>query len=185
MMIRKTFYALAFGLLALSACQDDEPSVEAVLRYDGENATGPFLEQGEHELAIHFPASTMADYTGRELTEVSFFVGDALPAQCQVRVYRGGTVSPGGLEYSFDVTDGLQTLRWNRHILSSPLALEGDDLWISVFVTHAVGQQSIGCDAGPRKDGGDWLYQEADGSWQTYQQRTTESVNWNIRGTTR
>ncbi len=185
MKIRKTYFTLAMGLLAFISCKDDGLSVDPVLRYDGENATGPFLEAGEHELAVRFPASMMADYVGRELTEISFFVGDVLPEQCRVRVYRGGAVSPGGMLYEFDVTNGLQTLRWNRHILSAPLALEADDLWISVFVTHAAGQQSIGCDAGPRRDGGDWLYQSADGSWQTYEQRTAERVNWNIRGTTR
>jgi len=43
--------------------------------------------------------------------------------------------------------------------------------------------QTIGCDAGPNSTGGDWLYQESDGRWLTFQQRTTtESINWNIRG---
>jgi hypothetical protein len=42
--------------------------------------------------------------------------------------------------------------------------------------------QSIGCDAGPAAPDGDWLYQDSDQEWQTFRQRTGESINWNIRG---
>ncbi len=51
-----------------------------------------------------------------------------------------------------------------------------------MYVEHAQQQQSIGCDAGPRKTNGDWLFSGADLSWLTYQERTGEGVNWNIRG---
>lgn len=179
----KITMALALcSLLFVAACKDDDPAADNILRLDGENATGPLLAAGEHELAIYFPESKMASYAGKELTEVEFFVGEPLPQTCLVRVYEGGSVAPANKLYEFDVTSGLQTLRWNRHILSDAVSLSGNDLWIAVFVVHSQNQQSIGCDAGPRQDGGDWLFQSFDGAWKTYQERTNESVNWNIRG---
>lgn len=170
----------------MAACGDDDtsPTPDNILRLDGDNNSGPLLTAGEHELAVHFTAAKMADYVGKKLTEVEFFVGQPLPQNCKVRVYQGGTNSPGTQAYEFDVTNGLQTTKWNKHKLSTPVELTGTDLWLSVFVIHAAEQQSIGCDAGPRKDGGDWLFSSSDGEWKTYFDRTPtqESVNWNIRG---
>ena len=178
-------FLLLFAALFMVACGDDDtnPTPDNVLRLDGDNNSGPLLAAGEHELAVHFTSAKMADYAGQKLTEVEFFVGQPLPANCRVRVYRGGVNTPGTQAYEFDVTNGLQTLKWNKHKLSTPVDLTGEDLWISVFVVHTNEQQSIGCDAGPRKDGGDWLFSGSDSQWKTYQARTNESVNWNIRGT--
>ena len=178
-------FLLLFAAFFIAACGDDDPTPtpDNVLHYDGDNNSGPLLAAGEHELAVHFPATKMADYAGKKLTEVEFFVGQPLPQTCKLRVYQGGANAPGTQVYEVVVTSGLQTLKWNKHLLAPPLDLAGEDLWISVFVVHASEQQSIGCDAGPRKDGGDWLFQSLDSAWKTYAERTSESVNWNIRGT--
>ncbi len=177
-------FFLLFAAFFVAACSDDDnPVPDNVLRLDGENVSGPVLVTGEHELAVHFNTNIMADFAGRQLTEIEFFVGETLPANCRVRVYNGGTSAPGTQIYEFDVTNGLQTLRWNKHILATPIDLNGGDLWLSVFVMLNSEQRPIGCDAGPRKDGGDWLFSSTDGQWRTFQARTNESVNWNIRGT--
>ena len=171
--------------LFFAACSDDDASTpDNILRHDGENATGPLLDAGEHELAVHFSTSKMAGFSGKQLTEVEFFVGEPLPQNCKVRVYKGGTASPTTQVYEFDVTSGLQTRRWNKHKLTAPVELAGEDLWLGIFIVHAAQQQSIGCDSGPRKNGGDWLFSASDGEWKTYFDRTPtkESVNWNIRG---
>lgn len=179
------YFFLLAAMLFMVACNDDDagPVTDGILHYDGANNSGPVLAAGEHELAVHFPSETMADYTGKVLTEIDFFVGTPLPETCKVRVYKGGDTAPDAQIYEFDVTSGLQTLSWNKHVLSTPVDLDGDDLWLGVFVVHASEQQSIGCDAGPRKEDGDWLYQSLDSDWKTYAERTGESVNWNIRGT--
>lgn len=178
------YFFLLAAMLFMAACNDDDtgPVTDDVLHYDGANNSGPVLAAGEHELAVHFPAEIMADYNGKKLTEVEFFVGTPLPENCKVRVYKGGAGAPEAQVYEFDVTSGLQSLAWNRHVLPTPVDLDGDDLWLGVFVVHAAEQQSIGCDAGPRKENGDWLYQSLDNAWKTYVDRTGESVNWNIRG---
>ena len=41
--------------------------------------------------------------------------------------------------------------------------------------------QAMGCDAGPSISGGDWMWQESDGEWQTFRERSTDNINWNIR----
>ncbi|MBI5915089.1 MAG: hypothetical protein HY842_06905 [Bacteroidetes bacterium] len=171
------------GLALFAACKDDDSSTLADLRYDGENFTGPLLDAGEHELAVRFPASKMADYAGKKLTEVQVYVGPVLPQTCLIRVYGEGNDSiPGPKLYDGNVTSTLVGDGWNTFQLTPATDLTGDDLWIGVFVEHAVQQQSIGCDAGPRKENGDWLFKGEDLLWKTYIERTNESVNWNIRG---
>lgn len=185
--MKSSHFMLLLAALFMAACNDDDTAKtpDKVLSYDGDNFSGPLLAAGEHELAVHFPASKMADYVGKKLTEVEFFVGQPLPKVCKLRVYKGGSSVPGTQVYEVVLTSGLQTLKWNKHLLAPPVDLNGEDLWLGVFVEHEVEQQSIGCDAGPRKNGGDWLFQSADQAWKTYVDRTGESVNWNIRGTTK
>lgn len=183
----KRIYVL--GLLAFlffSACRNDDespvPSGENVLNYDGPNATGPLLVAGDYEAAARFPASETTPLQGKNLTEVTWFMG-IRPSSCKVRIYGPGTGDePGALLYSADVSDRVQAPAWNTHELRDPLPVDGQELWISIAFTHPVRQQSIGCDAGPNVPGGDWLFSSNDGQWSTYVQRTGESINWNIRG---
>lgn len=179
----KILKLLPFLLLVLfSACKDDDESLPE-LRYDGPNSTGPQLSAGEHELAVYFPASKMAEFAGKKLTQVQVYVGPQLPAYCEIRVYGPGSSSnPGTNIYKGNVTSSLDPATWNKFDLAPAIDLTGDDLWIGVYVEHNAEQQSIGCDAGPNKTNGDWLFQSSDLEWKTYIDRTGESVNWNIRG---
>lgn len=178
-------YHFLFLLASLffAACDDDSATPgQTILKYDNENATGPQLETGFHEMAVRFPAGKMAEHAGKKLTEVQFFVGN-LPQDCKVKVYGQGTsTSPGTVLYEKDVTNALATGEWNKHPVSPVLTLTGEDLWLSIGFTHAGEQQSIGCDSGPNKGDSDWLWKSGDGQWKTYADRTSESVNWNIRG---
>lgn len=178
-------FLFLMAAILLAGCNDDEPATPSdnLLKYDNENASGPVLQAGVHELAVYFPASKMEAYTGKKLTEIQVFVGNVPPKTCLVRVYGKGTsVSPGSKLYEANVSGILNLQAWNKFQVSPGIELTGDDLWIGVFVEHVQPQQSIGCDAGPRKENGDWLFDGSDTSWKTYQERTTESVNWNIRG---
>lgn len=172
----------------LFSCGDDDPFSPLdgdLLRYDGENQSSPLLEPGDHELAVYFPARVLKDAGGKKLVQIEVYAGSA-PQTCQLRVREGNTAtSPGNILYQKDITSQVQgSPRWIIHTLDTPVDITGDeDLWISVAVTHTNSSQTIGCDAGPRRDGGDWIWQSANGTWQTFQQLTgTESVNWNLRG---
>jgi hypothetical protein len=182
MKISHLFFLLA---LLMVACKDDDDVIpsENLLNYDAANNSGPLLSAGEHELAVFFPASKMEAHTGKKLTEVQVYVGPQPPQTCLVKIYKQGTgSSPGTKLWEANVTSVLKLQTWNKFKVSPAIDLTGEGLWIGVFVEHAQEQQSIGCDAGPRKENGDWLFESSDTAWKTYQERTGESVNWNIRG---
>lgn len=166
-------------LILATACKKDNDGT--ILSYDGDNVSGPLLEVGTHEAGVRFISTDMTPHVGKELTEVRFFMGPQAPAGCTVKIYGEGSADiPGSLLYSQDVTNSLIGQDWNDHVLSTPLEITEQDYWISIELEHTVAQQSIGCDAGPAKSNGDWLY-SIDSEWKTYRDRTTESVNWNIR----
>lgn len=175
------YLGLAACLLLSVGCEKDA-APDNILNYDGENFTGPLLEAGFHELAVRFTPDMTGPVAGRQLVAIPYFMG-AKPQQAEIRVYgEGGPSFPGDLLYSADITDEIRTLRWSEHALSTPIDIAQEDLWIAIAVTHASSQQSVGCDSGPNRTNGDWLFQSADGLWDTYINRTGESVNWNIRG---
>lgn len=169
--------------LTLIGCQEDEIiDRENLLSYDGPNNTAPLLPIGEYEAAARFTSAELAQYVGQKLVEVSFFIGD-LPRDCVVKIYDQGTpTTPGTLLYQASVSNSLNPRSWNNHEVRRPIDITGKDLWIAVNVYHNDVLQSIGCDAGPAIPDGDWLYEDSDQQWQTFQQRTGESINWNIRG---
>lgn len=153
------------------------------LNYDGDNASGPLLAAGYHEAATRFTPDLTGPFAGKQLLAVRYFMG-AKPQKAEVRIYGEGIPSfPGPLLYSADITDEIRTLQWSEHTLSVPVDITGEDLWIAIGLTHAAPQQSIGCDAGrPYKANSDWLYQSADGIWESFKTRTGDGINWNIRG---
>ncbi len=177
-------------LFLLSACGDDNdtckvPAEDNLIHYDCPNNSGPLLEAGLHELAIRFPASEMAEYAGKNLKEVQVYFG-IKPASASVKIFDGlasPTPQPGAmLSNEINISNSIKEQEWNSYTVNPPVPLGTSDIWIVVRVTHDESQQSVGCDAGPRKEGGDWLFSDSDGEWKTYLARTNESVNWNIRG---
>ncbi len=175
----KLLFFMMAAMLFASCGDDDLPNI---LQYDGENVTGPLLDAGTHEAAVRFPASLLADYDGREMTSVQWFMGGQ-PDVCKLVIYGQGTSSsPGAKIVDVDVTNGIATPSWNEYTLSDPIVLGGEDIWISIELLHSQTQQSIGCDAGPNRSNGDWLFSSSDSQWLPYTNRTSESINWNIRG---
>lgn len=180
--MKKLWILAMLAVLAFSTCKkDDEP--QNLLSYDGPNATGPLLEAGDYEAAARFPAAQTSRFEGRRLEEVTWFMG-LRPASCKINIYGPGSGNaPGALLYAAEIQpNSLQVPDWNIHRLSPTLPIDGEELWISIAFTHTQQQQSIGCDAGPNRANGDWLFDSNDGQWRTYIQRTQENVNWNIRG---
>lgn len=184
-MKRLNFLMLLACVMFAFSCNDDDvsPNPDNILSYDGENSSAPLVEAGQHEFAARFLASQTSFFEGQELTHVDFFMGPVFPAKCEVKVYgANNSVSPGSLLYSKDVTNDLIGQDWNSHQLSTPITVPSGDLWIAIAVEHTTNQQSVGCDLGPANPNGDWLFKSTDGGWERYLDRTTESVNWNIKG---
>ena len=170
-------------MLLLAACGGDERSLETSLRYDGDNFNAPLLNPDTYETAARFPANITRDYVGQKLTQVSYYMA-ATPLQTTLKIYSGGTSSaPGQVVYEATLTGTITNNAFNAHVLSEPLEITGEDLWLSVRFRLNRGLQTIGCDQGPRDDNGDLMYQESTGEWTTFNDFTGgESINWNIRG---
>jgi len=180
----KKLNILLFGLvLLLAACGDDERTVENVLRYDGDNFNAPLLSPGTYELAARFPANITRDFVGQNLTQVSYYVATN-PLQTTLKIYSGGNSSaPGQVVYEATLTGTITQNSFNAHVLSEPLEITGEDLWLSIRFRINRGLQTIGCDEGPGDVNGDFMYQESTGEWTTFNAFTGgESINWNIRG---
>ncbi|MFK7907201.1 MAG: hypothetical protein AB8B69_18840 [Chitinophagales bacterium] len=182
--MNKVIFFLLLAMLSFAACED-ENTIDADLHYDGANESAPFLDIGTWEAAARFPANVMMEFQGKNLTEVEFFILER-PDACAIHIYGEGTSDAAGtLLYSENVSNSVNANSWNRHMLSTPLVISGEeDLWISVVVTHNSPLASVGCDAGPAELNGDWTYSDGDGEWQTLNFRTNQRVdiNWNIRG---
>ena len=175
----------------LSACNSDDDNILNFVGdefgYDGPNSTSPFLPSDFYEAAAYFPTGILGDQGSRRLKDVNFFMLD-IPETCIVRIYgQGSNSSPGPILFEEDVSGRIQAPAWNRFRLDEAdrIDVSGGDFWISV--AFSIGgqnpQQSIGCDAGPNVEGGDWIFFGRDNQWQTFRQRTGgESINWNIRG---
>lgn len=181
----RIFFLLLLGAtLSFLGCgkDDNNPADANLLRYDGDNATGPLLNAGEYETAARFTTVQTTPFSGRNLIGVRWYTGPK-PVTCEVRIYGEGiTNNPGSLLYSANVINQVRDFGWTEHTLPSPITLDGSELWISIAFTHDSRTQSIGCDAGPNRANGDWIFDASVNEWQTYRSRTGESVNWNIRG---
>ncbi len=180
--MKKVIYLITGIILLFIQCKNDDRSLESVLRYDGENFNAPLLQEDIYEAAARFPASITDDYVGQELTQVSYYMA-SIPLQTSLRIYSGGTEnSPGTIVYEADLTGNISQNSFNAHVLTTPLEITGEDLWLSIRFRNNRTLQMIGCDPGPAVSNGDWLYQESDEQWIPFSQRTPESINWNIRG---
>ncbi len=186
--MKKLLFLFTALALVLSACNNDDDDDNGpsgnTLSYDGPNATAPFLPTGLHELAARFTSQELTNYVGQDLAEVSFFLAN-IPQTCTIKIYGQGTRdAPGTLLYSATVSNSLAPFSWNNHRIQAPIEITGDDLWISIAVTHGGNLQSVGCDAGPADAGGngDRILLDGNGAWSDYRQLANESINWNIRG---
>ncbi|MCK4595230.1 hypothetical protein KAT73_00480, partial [candidate division WOR-3 bacterium] len=131
--------------------------------YDN-NAVG-LTAGGTYEAGIRITPTELAGYDGWQIASVIFYHHEAATHACAAKIYEGGTPTwPGALiteePYSASGTG------WHRIYLTTPVMLDtGNDIWVSVEVTHAAGEYPIGIDAGPAVQGkGDWIYYS--GGWE-------------------
>jgi|GEM_PF-305499 len=183
-------FALLFMVMAVGfGCKDDEAKDSTIyLNYDGNNDASPALIPGTFEAAAHFPAVTMVDYVGYDLTEVEFYINE-FPDNCEVFIRSSnGSDTPGPvLHSSGNIISDIRTESWNTYVLPESYMLYGQGIWIGVRFKQDQGERIIGCDSGPADTNGDWLYDSNDGGWIPFSSRTTANgiridINWNIRG---
>lgn len=185
-----TFFRGLVLLLMVSVvsfgCKDDEVlDGIAVLHYDGDNDRAPLLTQSTFESAARFQATQMANYYNDELTQVEFYFVD-LPLNCEVFIRATGANSRPSdtpLYASGNIVNSLNSRSWNTHTLSTPLVLDGTDIWVGIRYAQNAQDRTLGCDTGPADPDGEWTYDALDGEWQPLRTRTggAININWNIR----
>ncbi len=184
-MKNSTFFLFLLSLLAFSACVDDGPDVDpefTLLQHDDANQDAPELPTGTYEGGARFLASQMAALSGDKLIEVQYYLKDR-PSSGSIRIYQGSEGDkPKTLVYNENVSIGEEEKSWNTHSLKTALVLDGSDLWINYRFTQATNQRTLGCDIGPAVENGDWLWDANDDQWLPLRQRSTISINWNVRG---
>lgn len=177
-------FLFVFAIGAFVACEDDDPLDQdgSILQLDGVNDRGPLREAGTHRFAVRFDESRLANFDGCNLTGVRIFIGQA-PASLEISAHVGGETSPAGTGEARIVAGGsIPSGGFFDYTFTDPLVIDaGQALWLVAEVSLNERQQSIGCDAGPRVAGGDFLFSPAT-AWGTFFEETGESVNWNIRG---
>ena len=191
----RTPYALLlalFAVLSFAACIEDDPiefeeppvtNVETELRLDGPNLTGPILAAGVHRFGVRFSEDELEGYGGRDLIGVKVFVG-VQPEYLDLIAYAGGDQAPGR-ELGVILAEVNRTGDFLEYTFEEPIRIDAaEPLWLVAEVELPQRQQSIGCDAGPRVAGGDWLW--SGDEWLPFGERVPgESINWNLRGLVR
>jgi len=186
--MKNTLLLLFCCCLLTVGCNNDDDDVieapEADLFYDSTPQDAPALDPGIYDLGARFPASVMANYNGRSLEEVSFYIL-SVPSKCELLIFGQGTeTDPGSLLYTADLTSSIDGEMWNTHTLSTPLDLSEEDLWICVRVEHNSRIGSLGCDDGPAAANGDWMFPHSSNEWTSLRAFSSNvvNINWNIRG---
>ncbi len=181
--MQKYLTLLLIITVAVSSCKKDPVELENTLHYDGENANSPNLFADTYEMAVRFTESKLSPFTGKTITSVEWYLTEA-PDNLSLRIYdMGNTARPGDVMYNADVSSTMKVGEWNSHTLSTPIEITTNDIWISLRFTLSDTQQSIGCDSGPNRTNGDWIFRSSSNDWDSYLRITGgESVNWNIRG---
>ncbi len=183
--MKLTHFLFALAVFSFAACGDDDTSNTNldVLSYDGSNASSPQLGPGLHQLAARFPASYLSGSVGKKLDEVEIFLAPGAQTYTLLVRGQGTSTAPGPVLFEKDITASVDAQKWVITKVEPALEITGEDLWLAVEVEHNAIAQTVGCDSGPRRDGGDWIWDSLVQNWETFLGRTgTESVNWNIRG---
>lgn len=167
--------------LVFSCGEDGGIEGDNVLHYDGANVTAPTLPPGVYVPAIRFPQNLMRNVEGRSIEAVSIYMYEVPEVVRLVLAYDRSPQEPTGAIYQEDITDQLSSNSWSTVNLSTPYGISGAALWAGLQMNILSPVQTIGCDSGPANANGDWLFDGFDQQWLKFQDRSGESINWNIR----
>ncbi|MDD4667257.1 MAG: choice-of-anchor D domain-containing protein, partial [Candidatus Cloacimonetes bacterium] len=148
-------------------------NVDALGNSIGTNAAATF------DVAHMYDATDLAAYQGGSIAQIKF-VPVYQPCTYTVKVWTGGTATaPANLVYSA-VHENPTLNDWNLHVLSTPIPVPSDRLWIGYGV-NTQGGHPAGCDDGPQIEGKGNMMNF--GGWTTLSQLNADLVfNWSIQG---
>ncbi|MCD8480286.1 MAG: choice-of-anchor J domain-containing protein [Candidatus Cloacimonetes bacterium] len=133
----------------------------------------------EFDVAHMFDATDLAAHQGGSITQVKF-VPAYQACVYTVKVWTGGTATtPGTLLYEA-VHENFTINEWNLHVLTTPVPIPADRLWIG-FHVNTQGGYPAGCDDGPVVEGKGNIMNF--GGWTTLTQLAPSlSYNWSVQG---
>ncbi|HHN48640.1 MAG TPA: T9SS type A sorting domain-containing protein [Bacteroidales bacterium] len=162
--------------------EPNSPEDGVVLNYDGPNNSAIGLtDGGTMWVAARFPADMVSPYAYYTLETVEVYVND-LPSATTLFVWSAGTsTAPGAIlhEQTFVPVNN----DWNTISLSTPVVLDGNDIWIGYNAVHGPGQFPAGCDAGPAHPEGAYISTNGVAWSKLFELAPTLDFSWNIRGT--
>lgn len=188
-------FCLGLAGLVLVSCkpEDEEPPPPEVqnfapgvgqgkisIHHDDYNTDAPVLEPSTYEMAARFLTSDLSASTGGQLVGVQYYMY-LKPHQAELRVYKGGNNAPGNIVYTADLIQEMSANAWNYHAMSDSVLID-EQMWIGIWFEVLGEEKYIGCDPGPANPNGDWMFDESDGDWIRFINRTEANINWNIRG---
>ena len=155
-----------------------EPTDDVTLHYDGDNASAVGLtDGGVMTVGARFPASMVNEYAGMELYQMEVFINDP-PNSTAVKIFNYGLPNiPGPGELLYEEQWSFSPGVWNYIDLSTPVFVNGGDLWVTYAVDHLAGTFPGGTDGGPAHPDGDWISTGA--GWSHL--APTLDYNWNVR----
>ncbi len=163
----------------------DAPGATAVLHYDGDNysAIGWGTPPSTITVAARFPNNMTLPNAGLYLESVDVYINDLNATASNlmtVKIFGMGTdYEPGVLLSSQTFTPTADS--WNNIVLTTPVLVTGQDLWIGYQFTQAEASIFIpGTDAGPADPNGDFLSTGV--GWSHLSTNPALNYNWNIRG---
>lgn len=163
----------------------DAPNATAMLNYDGDNASavGWSSVPITATVAARFPNAVTLPYAGMMLESVDVYINDlnASGNLMTVKVFGMGTIyEPGALLSSQTFTPA--GLSWEHIVLTTPVLVTGEDLWVGYQFTQTDASIFIpGTDAGPHNPNGDYLSTGV--GWSHLSNNPALDQNWNIRAT--
>lgn len=162
------------------------PATDAnyVLHYDGDNtsAIGWSSVPITATVAARFPNALALPYAGMFIESVDVYINDlntSASNEMTLKIWgMGDDYGPGDLLWSQTFTPSGTT--WEHLILSSPLLVTGEDLWVGyTFTQSETGIYMPGCDAGPNDPNGDFISTGV--GWSHLSNNPDLPYNWNIR----
>ena len=156
------------------------PSDNVILNYDGPNFSAiGLIDGGLMTVGARFPASMVGQYAGMELTQVEVYINDP-PNSTVLKIFDYGLPDvPGPGSQLYQESWIYSPNNWNVVNLSSPVFVNGGDLWVTYAVDHQAGTFPAGTDQGPAHPDGDWI--SSGPGWGHLSSNPALDYNWNIR----
>lgn len=167
-------------MLTAAECSDSFDEECFTIRYDKGVVTAISPLEVDYAIFAHYyPACMLEDLKGMMVSSVDVYIND-MPKKCSIKIYSGDShEGPQKEIYSQDFIPESQT--WNKVRLTTPLEINGDDIWIAVkMYGFTTGSYSMGVDNGDELIGyGDWISVDGE-NWYTMEQMEY-NVNFCIR----